>query len=727
MYAYIILGLVLAVFATDLLPADPSPHALPVVLRTAAVTVLVLLAGLAISGYILVRGRRIEEDEQGFLRVIGVLGKLYRSLVLAAYAVVLFGCGWGRLAASRAAVGSWDVTVLLANLAPLVILLVVAWTALYWADRRLRALMFERAGAPVSSRHWTFGRYLEFMLRQYLLVILVPMLALLTINDVAMHLVSPAAAGLVALAAVFAAAALAGPWVRVCWRTEPLPDGRLRRRLLELADRAGVRVAEVLVWRTNLSIANGCMIGVFGPFRYILITDALLLSLSAEEVEAVFAHEAAHVKYRHALVYLVMTMGAIAIALLTGEVAAVVTDSFTVGAMTVGTVILAYLVTAFGYVSRRCEQECDLYAVRATECPAACSPPDPGARADDLPPPAGQGGAVQEVSPAPAPPGPDCGQVDLAAHEDEAPAAAEEPVPPAGEEPAAAVAADGVSAAAAAAPAVAVLEPPSPPASAVCEHRVRTFVTALRRIARLNGSAETARGLRHFSIARRCRFLRRVQADPSLVRRAERTVERLRIGAVLVAIAAGAIAVAIFVAANSVVIEEGLQPDQPQDPAGPDDGRKWDYTEIVRLVDRNQVDAVALRPPQFHRDADTPAHLDDGGMARPRLFAPARHDDVAVAQARGHAVAVDAKGERARLHLPEAGQVQELGHPLRRGRRQLDDLRHRVRRPLRLHLRVRRRDLGRPAAGGRVLDAAEEGLQHVVLGLAREVGIPRRR
>jgi len=287
MYAYIILSLLLAVFATDLVAADGA-HPLAAAAGTGAVTVLVLMAGLAISGYILLRRSRVETDEQRFLRTVGLLGRLYRTVIVFAYAFVLLGCGWARVAAAWAGQTGWSVPVLAVNLVPLVLLLLVGWTALFWADRSLRTLMFQRAGAPVVARHWTLPRYIAFMLRQYLLVILVPMVLLLAANETAARLLPEEAAAGAVLAILVTAALLAGPWVCICWRTESLPESRLRRRLVDLARRAGIRVADVRIWRTNLSIANGCMIGLLGPLRYILITDALLLSLSAEQVERVY-------------------------------------------------------------------------------------------------------------------------------------------------------------------------------------------------------------------------------------------------------------------------------------------------------------------------------------------------------------------------------------------------------------------------------------------------------
>ncbi|MFO8012818.1 MAG: M48 family metalloprotease [Phycisphaerae bacterium] len=630
MYAYVILGLILAVFATDLVSADAPAHPWVAVGGAWIVTMLVLLAGLAISGYILLRRHRIATDEQRFLRTVGLLGRLYRSLVVFAYAFVLFGCGWSRAAAAWARVGGWSVPVLAVNLVPLVVLLLVAWTALFWADRSLRALMFERAGAPVAVRHWTLPRYVAFMLRQYLLVILVPMLFLLAVNEAAARLLPQPVAAVVGVGVLVTAALMAGPWVCLCWRTERLPEGRLRQRLVALARRAGIRVSDVRIWRTNLSIANGCMIGLVGPLRYILITDALLLSLSAEEVEAVFAHEAAHVTYRHPLLYFVMTLAAMAVAVVMGEALAMATDSFWAGMAATGSVVLSYLLLVFGYVSRRCEQECDLFAVRATECPEGCSPPDARRRAAEAGP--------AESNPAPRP--------------DPAPDASPEPEP-------AADAPQNDEEASDEAPVR---------AGSVCAHRVKTFIAALRRIARLNGAPETRRGLRHFSIARRCRFLEQVLADPSRARRAEQRIRRLKTGALLLALLAFVVAGLALAASVAVVEEVPLEPDEPEHPTRPEDEVPWEDTWIARVVDRHEMDEVALRPPEFDRDADAAAYPGDGGVSFARRGVATSDDDVAVADARGHAVAVHPKGEGAGLEPAEAGQAQELRDALRRGR-----------------------------------------------------------
>jgi len=580
LFASVLIGLLLALVSLEAAPPDSLPDPAPVLAGIAALAVGVFLAGLLVGALVLRRGAPSEGDEQRFLRRVGLMAKAYRFLVVGAYAAMLFALDWSALAAHWAGAPGWTSLAFLLVLTPFVALLGLSWTALYWADRRLRALVFARAGVAVAPPAWTLPGYLVFLARQYLLVALVPMAVLLACRDLLAHLFGPTGEpleGLALLGCLAAATILAGPWIRLCWPTQPFPEGDLRSRLLALGRRAGVRVADILLWRTNRSIANGCMVGGVGPLRYILITDALVLALPNEELEAVFAHEMGHIKHRHVRLYLVLALGAMGASVLATQAVDVLTGSPAAVTAALMAAAVAYWWFLFGFVSRRCELESDLYAVRMSACPAGCMP------ADAAPDGNASGGSA-----------------------------------------------------------------------GICEHRVAVFTSALRRIARLNGAAETARGWRHFSVARRCRFLLGLLVDPEGARRFERFMGRLKVGVLLVALALVA-AAACMLAAASV-----SEPDYPEDPAGPEDVFPPTDRWIVGLVDRHEVDAVALGAPQFDGDADAALELDDGRPPRLGGRASPRENDVVVQNPRRHAVAVHPQAERARLHGPEGGQIHEL-------------------------------------------------------------------
>ena len=83
--------------------------------------------------------------------------------------------------------------------------------------------------------------------------------------------------------------------VPLFYRLTPLPDGDLLARLLALAGRVGVPVTGVFVVDQSRKsrTANAAVTGL-GRTRRILLFDTLLDEFTAEEVEAVLAHELAH-------------------------------------------------------------------------------------------------------------------------------------------------------------------------------------------------------------------------------------------------------------------------------------------------------------------------------------------------------------------------------------------------------------------------------------------------
>jgi Zn-dependent protease with chaperone function len=88
----------------------------------------------------------------------------------------------------------------------------------------------------------------------------------------------------------------------IFYKFEPLDNEDLKTRLLVLSERAGTRVRGVYKW--NLSEkskkANAALTGL-GNTRRIILADTLLENYSADEIEAVLAHELGHHVHRHIL------------------------------------------------------------------------------------------------------------------------------------------------------------------------------------------------------------------------------------------------------------------------------------------------------------------------------------------------------------------------------------------------------------------------------------------
>jgi len=86
----------------------------------------------------------------------------------------------------------------------------------------------------------------------------------------------------------------------IFYKFEPLQDEELKLRLVRLGERAGTRVRGVYKWHLSEKSkkANAALTGL-GNTRRIILADTLLDNYSADEVEAVLAHELGHHVHKH--------------------------------------------------------------------------------------------------------------------------------------------------------------------------------------------------------------------------------------------------------------------------------------------------------------------------------------------------------------------------------------------------------------------------------------------
>ncbi|HSD82056.1 MAG TPA: M48 family metalloprotease [Solirubrobacteraceae bacterium] len=180
-----------------------------------------------------------------------------------------------------------------------------------------------------------------------------------------------------AAAGAFAAPVLLEP---LFLRFAPLPDGPLRSDVLALAERAGVRVRDVLVADASrrTSGANAYVSGV-GRTRRVVLFDTLVRDFTAEEVGLVVAHELSHVRHRD----VVRSLGLLALGAPAAlHAVAALTERLAPPRVTPGPPWLPALALAGGAVSaatsvagnrlsRAVERRADADALRVAGAPAA--------------------------------------------------------------------------------------------------------------------------------------------------------------------------------------------------------------------------------------------------------------------------------------------------------------------------------------------------------------------
>lgn len=290
----------------------------------------------------------------------------------------------------------------LLTMLPTLVLWGIGWGAYYPVERRLREASLMRQidqGQPIYAI-WSRWQYILAQYRYQVALILLPLVAVIAWTE-SIEFMAGRGTGWINMGSqtvwitlgcigIFMCAPVL---IRLAWGTVPLPDGEVRDHLLAMCRRHRVRIGELLMWRTYGGMINAAVLGFISPLRYILITDGLLQQMPRHHVEAVMAHELAHVRKRH-MVWLLLSalalMGVVEVAALVFlannglddealnrllsvpvDASGAVLTGPALGSLGVehawllGTLVCAALIWAlgFGWVSRRAERQADSFAV----------------------------------------------------------------------------------------------------------------------------------------------------------------------------------------------------------------------------------------------------------------------------------------------------------------------------------------------------------------------------
>ncbi|MBD3185035.1 M48 family metalloprotease [Candidatus Poribacteria bacterium] len=166
--------------------------------------------------------------------------------------------------------------------------------------------------------------------------------------------------------------------IKRIWPSQSLPDGPLRQRIEYIAQKENIKYKDILVWNTaGGRIANAAMAGLLPYARYIFLTDHLLNNFTIDEIETVAAHEMGHIKYKHALSYLIFSFGYLTFYIFLYIHIFPFIQRLNLGTTYIGflgaaatlTGFYLYFVFIFRFLSRRFERQADLYAVDVTGKP----------------------------------------------------------------------------------------------------------------------------------------------------------------------------------------------------------------------------------------------------------------------------------------------------------------------------------------------------------------------
>jgi STE24 endopeptidase len=320
------------------------------------------------------------------------LGKLYHRwrgvhtvITCLCYVTCLLLADWGYTVRQ-----DWGLSLLLdelAILAPLVAMLVTGWWS-FWA---VEHGFYLGSGSASAIPFWTRGAYVSFHVRNQLAIVLVPVLGFSGLQELFRELfpfLRDTGWSFVALLAAGLLVLIVTPWMlKLIWSAGPLEAGLLRCRLEAAARRLRFRCTDILLWNTRGGVANAMVAGLLPYPRFVLLSDCLVNNLTAEEVEAVFGHEIGHIRHHHMPLYLTFFMLSIILLPLVGTALAETLGlsladfeaswsmlggehalSFASTSLAMFALAGGYIYLVFGFLSRRCERQADVFGCKLVSC-----------------------------------------------------------------------------------------------------------------------------------------------------------------------------------------------------------------------------------------------------------------------------------------------------------------------------------------------------------------------
>lgn len=310
-------------------------------------------------------------------------------LLLIAYMSLLYPLAWGNLLAAW-----WMENVPsflqakdnlpgfhLALLMPFFVALVASWERFYIVEKTSYEI------GHADDRFLAKSAFLTMQVRHQFFLVAPPILLMLTLQ--VLYLVAGDAEGplgdIVAIAMILImglALVMMPLLLRLFLGLKPLPPGPLRDRLEAAATRLNFRFSNVLVWNTRHMMANALVTGFIPWIRYVVLTDRLIDELTPDEIEAVFGHEVGHIKHHHLVFYLAFFMTSFILlsffwdqfktwadqqhfldlfnypGVFGEEIKEMLVLFSGAGKLTV---LGAYTLLFFGFISRRCERQADLF------------------------------------------------------------------------------------------------------------------------------------------------------------------------------------------------------------------------------------------------------------------------------------------------------------------------------------------------------------------------------
>jgi STE24 endopeptidase len=258
----------------------------------------------------------------------------------------------------------------LVTLIPYFVTTLSFWLGQYRVEKTIRETSVVQSAIPFYSRL----SYVLFHGRMYAMLVMLP--AILTAAEQSFARMYPeyaesAIVTLIGAVAMIVLIVLFPLLVPYFLGLVPMFPGPMRDRMQRLASRTSFRTRDFLVWPTRATIANALIIGLIPQARYVIFSDKLLDQLTPDELDAVCGHEIGHVHHGHILYYGVFL--GLSGSFITGLTSLLShwllrdQQHFLLAILPI-VALGVYLFVVFGFLSRRCERQADLFGCASVSC-----------------------------------------------------------------------------------------------------------------------------------------------------------------------------------------------------------------------------------------------------------------------------------------------------------------------------------------------------------------------
>lgn len=304
----------------------------------------------------------------------------FANVGLVALCVLVFGWGWATQEILRVEWHGEFQPAPFAELAvplPYFLILFGAWTIYYDAER---ALHRTTVLGPAERSFFSRAGYFFHHLRQFGLLVMLPVLLSVTYQSISRFLPETARSDwyrITSVAMIPLLILFMPLFIKPILGLRTMPAGPVRNQLEVMARRLHFHCSDFLLWPTHGASANAMIVGLMPRVRYVIFTDRILEEMPPEELSAVFGHEVGHAKHGHIPYYAVfLTLSMSVLAALLILIARILDREgvelprWAEGWIALPPVVLAatYVFLVFGFLSRRCERQADVYGCRSVSC-----------------------------------------------------------------------------------------------------------------------------------------------------------------------------------------------------------------------------------------------------------------------------------------------------------------------------------------------------------------------